>query len=151
MSLIVGKKPRTERSIDVNFGKLVSNLDADGLDFVFQELLAMVVEDAVVINALHVVVDAVTEGVDVSLRSLMIGPDLPFTIAKLLFELTRSLLLTSSSDIFVGLAKLVVKILRERVPIFYIFSNDSRKRCRNGIWIILLQISQLHARRLVVL
>lgn len=66
MLLIVGKKPRTERSIDVSFGKLVSNLDADGLDSVFQELLAMVREDAVAMNALHVVLDAVTEGVYVS-------------------------------------------------------------------------------------
>lgn len=63
MSLIIGQKPRTQRSIGVCFGKLVSTLDSDGLDLVFQELLAAAVEDEAAVNALHVVMDAAVEGV----------------------------------------------------------------------------------------
>ena len=62
-SLIVGPMPKTERNIDVCFGKLMSNLDADGLDLVFQEILVTAIEDVAAVNALHVVVDAATEGV----------------------------------------------------------------------------------------
>ena len=49
---------------------------------------------------------------------LTIVEDTSFTISKLLFGLTRNILLTSSSDIFVGELKLILKILREKVTLF---------------------------------
>ena len=45
----------------------------------------------------------------------MVGDDLDFVFSKVLFELTRNFLVTSSSDAFVGLLGVVQKILREKV------------------------------------
>ena len=62
-SLILEQNTTNERSIGLCFGKLVSNLDADGLDLIFQELLATAIEDTTAVNALGIALDVATEGV----------------------------------------------------------------------------------------
>lgn len=45
----------------------------------------------------------------------MVVDDLDFIFSKVLFELTRNILVTSSSNVFVGLLEVVQRILREKV------------------------------------
>lgn len=47
--------------------------------------------------------------------SLIVGDDLDFVFSKVLFDLTRNMLVTSSSDIFVSLLAVAQRILREKV------------------------------------
>jgi len=65
--------------------------------------------------------------------SLMTENDIPFILSKVLFELTRNILLTSSSDIFLSFLKLVVRILREKVVDLTIATNYSLRQFQSGI------------------
>src|ERR1700734_1524621 len=96
------------------FGTEISKLDPVAYDLVLQELLNTARQEVTVIEACLIALDSAPQGASFFIR-LMIGKDIPFTISKLLFELTRHFLTTATSEIFIGLLKLILKILREQV------------------------------------
>jgi hypothetical protein len=119
--------------VDSCFGGMVSTLNSVGYDLVLQEMLATGLKDGEALVALGIALDNSPDGANPSLATLMIVEDISFTIAKLLFGLTRNILITSSSEVFVAQLKLILKILREKVALPQ-FNSDfsSRKQCQNG-------------------
>lgn len=96
-------------------------------DLTLQELVATAVEDVAAVEALQIAVG-----------SPPAGDDLDFVFASVLFQLTRNILLTSSSDAFVGMLKLVQRLLREKVtlPCTAVADTLSQSLFLSGIWII---------------
>src|SRR5271170_4621292 len=91
--LLMIEKPHLGR-VDGCFGVLVSTCSFDEYELVLQELLATGVND---VNAIH----ALEVAFDISPR-ITEQKDMSFTIAKLLFGLTKNFLVTTSSDVFIG-------------------------------------------------
>jgi len=113
--------------VDSCFGGMVSTLNSVGYDFVLQEMLATGLEDVEALAALGIALDNCPDGANLPLATLMIVEDISFTIAKLLFGLTRNILTTSSSEVFVAQLKLILKILQEKVTLLQ-FNSDSQPK-----------------------
>jgi hypothetical protein len=87
-------------------------LDLNDLDLLFHELTATATEEPAAVMALRVAIQATVlrladDGIDKS--------KIRFILGKVLFDITRNILVTKSSDIFVLLLRLAVHFLREIV------------------------------------
>jgi hypothetical protein len=100
-----------------SFERLISTLNGVAYDLTLQELVATAVHDVAAVEAVQIAVGAPPTGICLIDAKLIAGDDLDFVFAKVLFQLTRNILLTSSSDAFIGMLKLVQRILREKVTI----------------------------------
>ena len=99
------------------FERLISTLNGVAYDLTLQELAVTAVHDVAAVEALQIAVGSPPAGMWLIDMKLIAGDDLDFVFAKVLFQLTRNILLTSSSDAFIGMLRLVQRILREKVII----------------------------------
>src|SRR5271155_185591 len=113
--------------VDSCFGGMVSTLNFVGYELVLQEMLATGLEDVEALAALGIALDNCPDGANPPFATLMTVEDISFTVAKLLFGLARNILITSSSEVFVAQLKLILKILREKVPLPQ-FNSDFASR-----------------------
>jgi hypothetical protein len=97
------------------FGDRISQLDSDTYDRVLQEVLTASTGNISVIRTYEVLLDRAPEGL-LRPNSLIVGPEVKFAIGKLLFGLTRNVLMTMSSEKFIEIWKCIHKILKEKVP-----------------------------------
>ena len=93
----------------------LSDLAPDQLDMVAQELLSTSLECGLATHALVLTFNSTPEGFFIRCIMLMEGRDEDFEVSKLLFGLTKNILIVDSSDTFIAYLRLIAKILRERV------------------------------------
>jgi hypothetical protein len=93
---------------------MLFRLDADGFEQVLQELLATSMNESAALGALETAIHFTPESINYLMFSLMIATEMFSAITRVLFGMTKNMLTTSSSDIFVALSKLTLKILREK-------------------------------------
>ena len=101
---------------DQCYGNCVKRLNPDAYDLLLQELFVAISTETSTLKALQLALDYAPDGNYLSdVKILMSGKQVNFAISKLLFRLTRDFLRVSSSDLFVGILEIIVKILREKV------------------------------------
>lgn len=101
---------------DQYYGNCIKRLNPDAYDLLLQELLVAISTETSTLKALQLALDYAPDGNYLSdVKMLMSGKQVNFVISKLLSGLTRDFLRISSSDLFVGILEITVKILREKV------------------------------------
>jgi len=95
-----------------SFARIISKLDLNDLDLLLQEIVATAIDEPAAVVVLEVTIRAAVmrledEGAKKS--------EIHFSLGKVLFNITRNILVTRSSDIFVSFLRLAGKFLREIV------------------------------------
>ena len=98
--------------LGASFASVVSKLDLNGLDLLLEEIVATAVEEPAAVVALEVTVQAAVMRLDDEGAN---KSEIRFNLGKVLFNITRNILVTGSSDIFILFLRLVGKFLREIV------------------------------------
>ena len=95
-----------------SFARIVSKLDLNDLDLLLQEIVATAIEEPAAVVVLEVTIHAAVmrlEGEETNKSQIR------FNLGKVLFNITRNILVTRSSDVFVLFLRLAGKFLREIV------------------------------------